>query len=185
MVNEMMGWSWAFSTMTYGDSWRERRRLFTKYFHPNSLTANIPQQREFTHKMLVQLLDNPDDFLGITRRCARILADVSVNLPVFNRTFGGLSLTLAYGLPIRKQDDPYLAIAEEAVRTVSAALVPGAFLVDFMPFLKYIPEWVPGAGFQTTAKKYFEIQGRFRNDPFDHAVKNIVSIASPDSSFQI
>ena len=98
----------------------------------------------------------------------------SINSAVFNRTFGGLALSIAYGLPIRERDDPYLALAEEAVQTVSAAIVPGAFLVDFIPFLKYIPAWVPGAGFQTTAKNYFEIQRRFRNEPFDAAVKNIV-----------
>jgi len=97
-----------------------------------------------------------------------------VNSAVFNRTFGGLALSIACGLPIRERDDPYLALAEEAIQTVSAAIVPGAFLVDFMPFLKYIPAWVPGAGFQTTAKNYFEIQRRFRNEPFDAAVKNIV-----------
>lgn len=101
-------------------------------------------------------------------------ADFSVDLAILNRTFGGLALSIAYGLPIREHDDPYLALAEEAVQTVSAAIVPGAFLVDFMPFLKYIPAWVPGAGFQTTAKNYFEIQKRFRNEPFDAAVKNIV-----------
>jgi len=105
---------------------------------------------------------------------------ISVNLSVLNRTFGSLAFTIAYGLPIREYDDPYLATAEEALRTVSAAVVPGAFLVDFMPFLKHIPEWVPGAGFQTTAKKYLEIQRRFRNGPFDAAVKNIVSVISPD-----
>jgi len=68
MVNELMGWSWAFATMPYGDDWRERRRLFTKYFHPNNLGANIPQQIEFIHKMLSQLLANPDDFVSITKR---------------------------------------------------------------------------------------------------------------------
>jgi len=109
------------------------------------------------------------------------LEDISVDLSTLNRIFGGLALTLAYGLPIREHDDPYLAIAEEATRTVSVALVPGAFLVDFMPFLKYIPEWMPGAGFQTTAKKFLEIQGRFRNDPFNAAVGGIVSVDSPDS----
>jgi len=88
-------------------------------------------------------------------------------------------LALTYGLPIRTQDDPYLALAEEAVRTVSAAAVPGAFLVDFMPFLKYIPEWVPGAGFQTTAKKFFEIQKRFRDEPFNAVLKNIVRSPIP------
>jgi len=70
MFSELMGWSWAFSTMAYGDSWRERRRLFTKYFHPNNPSANIPQQLEFVHKMLVQLLDGPKDFMSITRRYA-------------------------------------------------------------------------------------------------------------------
>jgi len=68
MFNELMGWSWSFGFMPYGDAWRERRRLFTKYFHPNNPSANIPQQIEFIHKMLVQLLDNPNDFLDITRR---------------------------------------------------------------------------------------------------------------------
>jgi len=67
MVNDLMGWSWSFASMVYGDSWRERRRLFTKYFHPNN-PSNTPQQLEFIHKMLVQLLDDPDDFLDITRR---------------------------------------------------------------------------------------------------------------------
>jgi len=71
-------------------------------------------------------------------------------------------------------------MAEEALSTISAAVVPGAFLVDFMPFLKYVPEWMPGAGFQKTAKKYLEIQGRFRNDPFNAIVKNIVSSISPN-----
>jgi len=179
MVNELMGWAWAFSTMPYGDSWRERRRLFTKYFHPNNPSANIPQQTEFIHKMLVQLLDNPDDFMGITQRYAVAFGDITVNLCIFNRGFGGLALTMAYGLPIREHDDPYLALAEEAVHTVAAAVVPGAFLVDFMPFLKHIPEWVPGAGFQTTAKKYLEIQKRFRYEPFNAAVKNIVGVVSP------
>jgi len=70
MVNELMGWSWSFAGMPYGDDWRERRRLFTKYFHPNNPSANVPLQCEFIHKMLVQLLDDPGDFLGITHRSA-------------------------------------------------------------------------------------------------------------------
>ena len=97
-----------------------------------------------------------------------------MNSSVLDRNFGGLALTIAYGLPIREHDDPHLALAEEALRTVSAAVVPGAFLVDFMPFLKYVPEWMPGAGFQKTAKKYHEIQGRFRNEPFNAALRNMV-----------
>jgi len=108
-----------------------------------------------------------------------MLEDVSVNLSTLSRTFGGLVLALTYGLPIRDHDDPYLALAEEAIRTLATAAVPGAFLVDVIPALKYIPEWMPGAGFQTTVKKYREIQRRFRNEPFDAAVRNIVGVFHP------
>src|SRR6188768_2680270 len=55
----------------------------------------------------------------------------TTDLSTFNRMFGGLSLTMAYGIPIREHDDPYLALAKEAIHTIAAAVVPGAFLVDF------------------------------------------------------
>jgi len=42
-------------------------------------------------------------------------------------SFGGLVLALTYGLPIRDHDDPYLALVEEAIRTLATAAVPGAF----------------------------------------------------------
>jgi len=31
---------------------------------------------------------------------------------------------------------------------------PGAFLVDLLPWLKYVPSWMPGAGFKRLARKY-------------------------------
>ena len=30
-------------------------------------------------------------------------------------------------------------------------MTPGAFLVDIIPILKYVPEWFPGANFQRKA----------------------------------
>jgi hypothetical protein len=34
---------------------------------------------------------------------------------------------------------------------VSELMIPGAFLVDSIPILKYVPEWFPGAKFQRKA----------------------------------
>ncbi len=44
-----------------------------------------------------------------------------------------------------------LEAAKEANRAMVVAAIPGRFLVDYIPFLRYIPEWVPGAKFQKLA----------------------------------
>ena len=52
-----------------------------------------------------------------------------------------------YGIDVKDSENPYILVAQEAFSGVSEATVPGAFLVDFLPILKYTPSWFPGAGF--------------------------------------
>jgi len=59
-----------------------------------------------------------------------------------------MTLSLAYDLPIKKEGDPYVALAEEAINSLALAVIPGKFLVDLIPILKYVPSWMPGAGFK-------------------------------------
>ena len=63
-----MGWKWMLSAMSYGEGWKERRRLLTKHISAANAPSLQPVQFEFTHRMLVQLLDKPEDFLAITRQ---------------------------------------------------------------------------------------------------------------------
>jgi hypothetical protein len=53
---------------------------------------------------------------------------------------------------------------------VSAAR-PGAYLVDLLPILKYVPEWVPGASFQKVAREGRELSEELQKKPFAWAVK--------------
>lgn len=46
-------------------------------------------------------------------------------------------LGIAYGLDIREAQDPYIADAKLAVEAFSAGTVPGAYLVDTIPFCTY------------------------------------------------
>jgi len=58
----------------------------------------------------------------------------------------------------------------------------GAYLVDTMPILRYIPSWVPGAGFQKTAKFY----ARTLNNVVDRAhcfTKGQMTAGSAPKSF--
>ena len=56
------------SAMVYGEPWRERRRIFQKYFHSANTRFYRPIQMEFIRKMLPCLLDAPGESLNISRQ---------------------------------------------------------------------------------------------------------------------
>jgi len=62
-----MGWGWLFAALPYGNKWRERRRAFTKYFHPSDYSVYQPNQIEFVRGMLLRLLEDPDDVFTILK----------------------------------------------------------------------------------------------------------------------
>ena len=45
-------------------------------------------------------------------------------------------------------------------------LIPGSFLVDIIPILKYVPEWFPGAKFQRKAAVMRKHAAKMRNTTF-------------------
>lgn len=88
---------------------------------------------------------------------------------------GETIMSIAYGLPIQPKDDIYIRTAEQGVHPLVAAAVPGAYLVDMLPWLKYVPEWMPGAGFQKNAREWGELAMRMVNLPFADAKRRIAS----------
>jgi hypothetical protein len=89
-------------------------------------------------------------------------------------TIGGISLSLAYGIRVLPSEDPYVRLAEEALGAISQVTVSGRVLVDLIPSLKHIPEWMPGAGFKRQAKIWYALQKQFRERPFYDCLKEIV-----------
>jgi hypothetical protein len=63
-------------------------------------------------------------------------------------------LSVAYGIQIQPENDPYVDLAERVLKILERAATPGSYLVDTIPALKYVPEWFPGAGFQRQAKEW-------------------------------
>ncbi|KIJ50091.1 hypothetical protein M422DRAFT_160083, partial [Sphaerobolus stellatus SS14] len=61
---------------------------------------------------------------------------------------------VTYGIHVKKEDDPYLFAAQEALKGLGEAAVPGSFMVDIFPWLKYIPYWFPGATFKKKGRKW-------------------------------
>ena len=83
-------------------------------------------------------------------------------------------MDIAYGIKVQDSDDHYISLAEEVVNRGSEAAIPGAFLVDVFPILKYVPSWFPGAGFQKKAAHMREINGTFVEKPFRYTQEQIV-----------
>ena len=72
-------------------------------------------------------------------------------------------------------------MAEEAVAATVELMIPGAFLVDIIPILKYVPEWFPGAKFQSKAAMMRKHAENIRNTTFAATEELMVCDSSPFS----
>lgn len=71
-----------------------------------------------------------------------------------NNMFAATIMKVVYGITVKDSAEPYVSAAEKALEVLNAAGTPGAFLVDVLPILKYVPSWLPGAGFKKKAAQW-------------------------------
>ncbi|KAK7047633.1 hypothetical protein VNI00_006401 [Paramarasmius palmivorus] len=171
MTCDLMGWDWNLGFQPYdatvliyilavhiGERWRQHRRLFLKAFNREAAKKFRPIELDATHHLLARLLEDPAAFLShLKHHAAQVV------------------MSVAYGLEIQTHDDPYVALAEDAIVPLFEALVPGTFLVDSIPSLRHVPSWLPGAGFQQKAREGKNLALRMLNEPFDASKKLIAS----------
>ena len=83
-------------------------------------------------------------------------------------------MDIAYGIKVQESGDRYISLAEEVLKGGEEASIPGAFLVDFLPILAYVPSWFPGAGFQKKAAHYRNINAIMIEKPFRYVQEQLV-----------
>ena len=92
---------------------------------------------------------------------------------------GDVIVATAYGLDVQPDNDPYVDASEEGVHLITRTL--GFNLVDVFPILKRVPEWMPGAGFQTRAREAKGIAHKILENPFkiakDHIVREFLRLS--------
>ncbi|KAI1782834.1 cytochrome P450 [Ganoderma leucocontextum] len=148
---ELSGSSWNFGFMPYGPWWRRHRRAMWQYFHRDAVEQYQQTQQSVTHIFLETLLENPSRLRQLIR---------------FN--FASAILKLVYDIHVEDENDVYVKISEEALAGAVEGLVPGKFLVEFLPFLRHVPPWFPGATSQRLWAKWMAAGDRLKNVPFEH-----------------
>ncbi|CAK5284897.1 unnamed protein product, partial [Mycena citricolor] len=166
MMNELMGWGGFVGFLPYGARWRSHRKAFMQAFNPEAVKQFHSQQRTGVHNLLRRILAQPSgDVIEQFRLfAAEIIMDVT------------------YGIKVRTSDDPYVSIAAEAMHGLAVASVAGAFLVDIIPPLKYIPRWVPGAGFKRQAQRWCKATMAAVETPFNET-KRMMSAGTASASY--
>lgn len=81
---------------------------------------------------------------------------------------------MSYGIEVKRADDPHIKNAEQVIKHLSDMATPGTFLVEYMPFLEYIPEWFPGMGWKAKIKQFKKEMNDFLNKPYEAALQAIV-----------
>ncbi|KAF8649224.1 hypothetical protein AX16_005932 [Volvariella volvacea WC 439] len=137
MLCELVGWGFAFVFMRYGSTWRKHRKLMHQSFRPSVVSKFNSHIMKSTHTFLRNLLAEPEDYEYHLRHMA-----------------AELILLITYGIQIQPGHHPFVETVERALVTMNECTIPGRFLVDFLPWLKYVPEWMPFANFKRLAKEY-------------------------------
>jgi len=138
MCGEIVGWNQSLALTQYGTRFRETRKYMNKLIGTRASAEKFaPLQQKETAKFLV-----------------RVLADPSSLVKQIRKTTGAIILMISHGYSVNEHDDPFVDVVEAAVNGFSECLEPGAFLVDMIPLLRYVPDWLPGAGWKAKAKRY-------------------------------
>ncbi|TCD68842.1 hypothetical protein EIP91_009556 [Steccherinum ochraceum] len=135
MAGELVGWNQALALSRYGDRFKEYRKFFHKVIGSRSNLQRFHGLVETeTHKFLRRVLHSPDEVHAHIRKTA-----------------AAISLMISHGYKVQEGHDAYVEVVNDAMDKFTVATATGAFLVDILPVLRYIPQWFPSAEFQRKA----------------------------------
>jgi hypothetical protein len=114
-----MGFKWMLTLLPCGDHWRRGRRLIHSYFGQAATPTHHDAQVMAARRLARDILDAP--------QTPETLA------PLVQFNFAQTIMKIMYGIDAQDKNDPYVLTSEKVVEALNVSMVPGKFLVDFMP----------------------------------------------------
>ncbi|KAF9050869.1 cytochrome P450 [Hymenopellis radicata] len=138
MGGELVGYSKTIVIMPYGHRFRTFRKHFSRIMGTaTALKKFFPMVETEVKKFLTRSLTKPTALNDQLRK-----------------TSGSIIMKLAYGITVQEGEDPFVTLIEHANDNFNIATTPGKFIVDVFPLLRFVPDWVPGAGYKILAKEW-------------------------------
>ncbi|KAJ3485043.1 hypothetical protein NLI96_g5230 [Meripilus lineatus] len=161
MSGELVGWKNSLGLVRYNDKFREYRRFISRKMGTRSLVQEFYQLEEMETRMFIRrVLKEPENLVAHIRRLLRS---------------GTIILKISYGYIVKDGADPLLDLVDRAMVQFSELTRPGAFLVDVLPVLRYLPSWFPGAGFKTQLASWSKTFSDMEDVPLDFVKKQMQS----------
>ncbi|PCH43252.1 cytochrome P450 [Wolfiporia cocos MD-104 SS10] len=131
-----LGWEPFIVFLDYGDLWKKHRRwVYGALNDKASLQAWQSVQRREVAVLLNSMNSNPDAYREHLGRYS-----------------SALIMETAYGHTVTSSEDEYVHIMNMSMKLTTQGESVAASTVDFIPILKYLPTWMPGADFKRKAQ---------------------------------
>ncbi|KAF7790535.1 hypothetical protein EIP86_001491 [Pleurotus ostreatoroseus] len=142
--------------------WKRMRRAALEGFSSRAITAYHALQERHAAHFVRHMLEDPDSWDDHVRRSA-----------------ASIVLSVVYGWPpIDATADPVVEKITEIIQRIARSILPGAHLVDLIPFMAYIPDGM--AKWKREAKAHFHQDSKFFEELFnDVKAKALAGTAEP------
>ncbi|KAL4071144.1 cytochrome P450 [Scleroderma yunnanense] len=157
LAGDLLGCKRSLPLLSYGDTFRETRKRFHRTIGTRAAVEEYSDIETIEiHRFLKRVLAKPEQLVAHIRL-----------------TIGAVVLRIAYGYQVKEGSDHLVNLAEEAVGIFLKATAPGAFL--------YVPEWVPGAGFQKQAREWKAVMDELVDVPYNLVKSQVEAGVAPKS----
>ncbi|KAG6332027.1 hypothetical protein ID866_7060 [Astraeus odoratus] len=166
MAGELLGNKFSLPLLPYGDRFRETRKQFHRVIGTRAAVgAYYDVETSHMRKFLKRVLADPE---GLSTH--------------IRTTIGTIMLSITYGYQAKEEKDYFIELTDQVADIFTKATVPGAFLVDVIPMLMYVPEWFPGASFKRKAREWRMMFDELTMRPYEF-VKNQMAAGTASKSF--
>ncbi|KAJ7056385.1 cytochrome P450 [Mycena amicta] len=148
----------------FGNLWKLHRKLARVALSPEALRGYDSTLMDISATLKHSLAESPADFNNSVRLAA-----------------GRVIMSTMYGISVDSAEDPYIVRAEAAMDIISKAAIPGQFIVDLLPALKYLPTWFPFTRFHTVGQEGREMIAELVAKPYQYVKDEIASGSSVPS----